>query len=254
MNKSIGSKASSPLHFARYEFKYILSAEKREAVENDLFFFLDYDPFVESQPGHRYFVRSLYFDSPTFTAFHDKIDGVKSRYKFRARTYSDSPAEDVPLFLEIKGRHNNLVYKHRTPVGQTIDWRTISHAQVGYELQKHASPSTVADQFRYDLLRKSLRPVALIDYQRRPYISKYDPNFRITFDEQLRATHTSQLFSNWSPAPRRILAGYTVVEVKFRHHLPAWFHQVIQAHELRRVSISKIVAGMERLNLAHDEQ
>jgi len=254
MNKSIRSEASSPLHFARYEFKYILSPEKRKAVENDLVFFLDYDPFVETRPDHRYFVRSLYFDSPTFTAFHDKIDGVKSRYKFRARTYSESPKEDVPLFLEIKGRHNNLVYKHRTPVTPAIDWDTISHSDVGHKLHKYAAASPVADQFQYDLFRKSLQPVALIDYHRRPYISKYDPNFRITFDEQLRATRTSQLFSNWSPAPRRILAGYTVVEVKFRHHLPAWFHQVIQAHELRRVSISKIVAGMERLNLAHDEQ
>jgi hypothetical protein len=50
-----------------------------------------------------------------------------------------------------------------------------------------------------------------------------------------------------------MIAGYTVLEVKFRHHMPSWFHQVIQAHELRRISISKIVTGMEALGMAFDE-
>jgi hypothetical protein len=36
----IGADAS-PLHFARFEFKYILSAAKRKAVEKDLLYFLD---------------------------------------------------------------------------------------------------------------------------------------------------------------------------------------------------------------------
>lgn len=245
--------STSPLHFARFEFKYILSAAKRKAVEKDLLYFLDYDPFVAQLPDHRYFVRSLYFDDPGYSAFHDKIDGLKSRYKFRVRTYVKTFTGSAPIFLEIKGRHNNLVYKHRTPVQPGVNWNTLVGNLVSSELLRKASKSQVRDQFEYDLYRKSLQPVALIDYQRRPYISKYDPSFRITFDEQLRATKTTGLFPGAASAPRRVLAGCTVVEVKFRHHLPAWFHQVIQAHELKRVSISKIVSGMEVLDMAYDE-
>jgi hypothetical protein len=76
---------ASPLHFARFEFKYILSAAKRKAVEKDLLYFLDYDPFVANRSDHKYLVRSLYFDDPNYSAFHDKIDGLKSRYKFRVQ-------------------------------------------------------------------------------------------------------------------------------------------------------------------------
>ena len=113
---------ASPLHFARFEFKYILSAAKRKAVEKDLLYFLDYDPFVAQLPDHRYFVRSLYFDDLNYSAFHDKIDGLKSRYKFRVRTYTQTFTGSAPIFLEIKGRHNNLVYKHRTPVQSETNW------------------------------------------------------------------------------------------------------------------------------------
>ena len=244
---------ASPLHFARFEFKYILSAAKRKAVEKDLLYFLDYDPFVANRPDHKYLVRSLYFDDPNYSAFHDKIDGLKSRYKFRVRTYEQTLTDNVPIFLEIKGRHNNLVYKHRTPVQPEANWSELKGNLFSSELLTKTEKSLVRDQFEYDLYRKSLSPVALIDYQRRPYISKYDPSFRITFDEQLRATKAVGLFPGNTAAPRRVLAGYTVVEVKFRHHLPSWFHQVIQAHELTRVSISKIVSGMEVLDMAYDE-
>ena len=116
-------EAHSPLNFARFEFKYILSAAKRKRLERDLQYFLDYDPFVEHLEDNKYFVRSLYYDDPRFTAFHDKIDGLHSRSKFRVRTYSQAFDAAIPIYLEIKGRHNNLVFKNRTPVlTEGVNW------------------------------------------------------------------------------------------------------------------------------------
>ncbi|MFT5111110.1 MAG: SPX domain protein involved in polyphosphate accumulation [Parasphingorhabdus sp.] len=245
----------SPLHFARLEFKYLLPAAKRKQVEKDLQYFLEFDPFVADREEHRYIVRSLYYDDLRYSAFHDKIDGLHTRSKFRLRTYTKSPQEPAPLFLEIKGRHNNLVFKHRAPVNRLgFDWGILSDQSLTKALLENTAASKVRDQFTFQLFRKNLRPVALIDYQRRPYISKYDPGFRITFDEQLLATRTRCLFPGPELQPRQVVAGYTVLEVKFRHHMPSWFHQVLQSHELRRISISKIVSGMEVLGLAKDEQ
>ena len=64
------------LHFSRFEFKYLLNAKRRGALESDLQHFLQYDPFVALQENHQYPVRSLYFDDPSYSAFHDKIDGI----------------------------------------------------------------------------------------------------------------------------------------------------------------------------------
>jgi len=254
---NIKEETRSPLHFARFEFKYILSQRKRDELEKALKYFLQYDPFVAKQPDHKYVVRSLYFDDPDYTAFYDKIEGLHSRSKFRLRTYSaeqPGPNSAVPLFLEIKGRHNNLVFKHRTPVHRGKEnWAELSGDALSQALLKNADKSSILDQFEYDLYRKRLTPVALIDYKRRPYISKYDTSFRLTFDEQLTATNVHCLYPDSVSRPIKILAGYTILEVKFHHHMPAWFHRIIQTHELNRVSVSKICKGMEVLGLAQDE-
>ena len=98
------------LHFARFEFKYILPQQLREDVESELQYFLELDPYVQSRADHKYFVRSLYYEDPHFTSFHDKQDGIHTRSKFRVRTYTNELDEETPCFLELKGRYNNLVF------------------------------------------------------------------------------------------------------------------------------------------------
>ena len=240
------------LHFARFEFKYVLPKSIRDDVEQELQYFLAYDPYVETRPNHKYFVRSLYFDTPSFSSFYEKHDGLHTRSKFRVRTYTDDPNEKAPSFLEIKGRHNNLVFKHRTPLeagGKAIQE---SGANFSDKILSIAGESKVKDQFEYELYRKRIQPVALVDYWRRPYVSKYDPEFRLTFDECLCGTETETLFPESSDRRRALIPGYTVLEIKFRHHIPSWFHRIIQSFELRRVSISKICEAVETLELAEN--
>jgi SPX domain protein involved in polyphosphate accumulation len=251
----MNSKLNSPLHFSRFEFKYILSANKRSILEDELNYFLQLDPFVKDQNDHKYTVRSLYFDDAFFSAFHDKVDGLHSRSKFRVRTYSRNVDVDTPVFLEKKGRHNNLVFKDRVLIDKNrIDWSDITGASLITNIMENINNNDVADQFKYDVYRKGIAPVALIDYERRPYVSKYDPTFRLTFDDNLTVQKVKEVFPNANnPDPKMILPGYTVLEVKFRHHMPSWFHKLIQAFQLKRVSISKICSGMEVLGLAFDD-
>jgi len=247
-------KKESLLHFARFEFKYIMSKKQRDDVEAHLVNFLEYDPFVASTPGHKYTVRSLYYDDSSYSAFHDKIDGLHTRSKFRLRTYSKDLSEKAPFFLEIKGRNNNLVFKHRTPVDiGDGSWPFKRGSQLTSAIIRNGTPSDVLDQFQISIFKNRIAPVALIDYKRRPYISKYDPTFRITFDEQIAAFNSDSIFPESRDQCRDVISGHTVMEVKFHHHMPSWFHRVIQAHQLKRVSISKICSGMEALDLAYDE-
>jgi len=46
------------------------------------------------------------------------------------------------------------------------------------------------------------------------------------------------------------LKGHTIVEGKFRHGLPIWFSNIIEKHQLKRVSIYKITAGMNVWQIA----
>jgi hypothetical protein len=135
-----------------------------------------------------------------------------------------------------------------------LSWRDLARQELIQAILKQGESSRVLEQFSYDCLHRRLSAVALIDYQRHPYISKFDTSFRLTFDSQLQVTQTSQLFPSAAVSRSlKVLPGYVILEVKFRHHMPAWFHAIIQAYELQRVSISKICAGMKRLGLADDD-
>jgi len=244
---------TTKLHFSRFEFKYLLPLALRKEVEAELAHFVDFDPFVESRPDHRYLVRSLYWDDARLTAFENKIDGHMVRSKFRIRTYTDDPNEPVPRFLEIKGRHNNLVVKHRTPMNVGVEQSAVRGDELAELVMDRCEPGPIHQEFSFQRYRRRIRPYCLIDYMRRPYVSRFDPEFRLTFDEELQATQTDCLFQKNTDRSVRVVAGYTVMEVKFKHHMPSWFHRIIQGYELRRLSFSKICEGTIALGLAEDD-
>ncbi|HLU39588.1 MAG TPA: polyphosphate polymerase domain-containing protein [Planctomycetota bacterium] len=237
------------LDFLRFEFKYVLPADLRREVERELGYFMQLDPFVGGCADKKYFVRSLYFDSPGYEHYFEKIDGMLQRAKFRVRTYARSPGE-AATFLELKGRHDALVFKHRAELRGATFAR--GSRDVAETVLACATEGPVLQRFRFERERRRLRPVMLIDYERRPYVSRYDHEFRLTFDDTLRATRTESLFpAPWENA-RDVLLGATIMEVKFRYHVPSWFHRILQSYDLRRQSISKVCEGMEVWQLHPD--
>ena len=240
------------LHFSRFEFKYILPRAVRDDLESELQYFIELDPFVEKQPGKKYLVRSLYYDNQAMACYYEKIDGVKRRAKFRVRTYTDVEGDGTASFLEIKGRHNAQVFKHRTELaagGSCAEASDNFYDETTRNVLGRLEEGAIKSQFICDLHKKALAPKMLIDYRRRPYFSKYDPEFRLTFDDSLSSAATSRLFPRaWEPH-RRFLPGYTILEVKFRQLVPSWFHRIIQTFELRRISVSKYCAGVEAFDL-----
>lgn len=248
------AEAGAKLNFSRFEFKYLLTDDQRREVEESLRHFVEFDAFVRELPKNQYFVRSLYFDDPQYSAFHEKIDGLHSRWKFRVRTYTKQQGDQSDCYLEQKGRHNNLVFKHRCLIGGAMaDLAGQRGEKLGRYLIENVPAGVVRNQFEYEIFRKRIAPIALIDYRRRPYYSRFDPGFRLTFDEDISVTRADSIFDGSLGCERKVLAGYTVLEIKFQHHLPAWFHSIIQAHEMCRLPISKICEGMQVLGMAHDE-
>ena len=96
----------------------------------------------------------------------------------------------------------------------------------------------------------NLRPRLLVDYERRPYVSAYSPDFRVTFDSALELTVTDRLFDRTADCQRLFMPGYSVVEVKFSSKVPAWFERLMGSYDLKPVTVSKYHKGMERTGLA----
>ena len=235
------------LHFSRFEFKYILPEAQRSELESELGYFMALDPYVSKQRHQRYFVRSLYFDDDSYSCYYEKTDGVMVRKKYRIRTYTDDRNEDCVIFLEIKGRYNALVYKHRVELPSSIKYSLdAGNDKLLTDLARIEDKSNVLTSFLFDAYRMRLKPCVLIDYERRPYVSKYAPDFRITFDDSLQAAVTGRLFCEPMDKRRIFLPGYCIIEVKLKRHIPSWFHRLIQSYELHRISVSKYCRGAER--------
>lgn len=248
---SVALTTASPLldtveEFSRYEFKYVLDAELCAQVETEISAFMRYDGFVHRELGNAYIVRSLYFDDPVCTNYYEKIDGQLDRRKYRLRTYAHEDTGEAPIYLEMKGRLNQRVYKRR----ERVETGEIGALLDPYRLTAPAETNEFLEGFLFAALRRRLAPVVLVDYIRRPYVSDYDMNFRVTFDSELRATATDRLFPGGESAWTLCEPGRTVVEIKFNRRIPAWFHRIVQAYGLHRRSISKFCRGMEVTGLA----
>ncbi len=234
--------------FSRFEFKYIIKKSISKAIQNEVRNFTREDTFVDKKST--YFVRSLYFDNNLFSNFNEKIDGIKNRHKFRIRTYVDYKDLHTPLFLEMKGRNNERTYKIRTKIEKNDLNLFYKHKDLS-DLKKKYLDNKLVEQYLFDSYRKKIVPKVLIDYMRLPLMSKNGLYFRLTFDSDIKACQSNSIFSNinnW----KTCIPGNDILEVKFDLTIPPWFHRIIQSYELKRVSVSKFVLGMEATNLAHD--
>jgi len=235
--------------FGRFEFKYLLNAQTRSRLEPELRDFMEIDPFCRERPAQNYLVRSLYFDDSAFSAYHEKVDGLLDREKFRLRTY-DAPGT-APCYLEIKGRQNHYSYKYRSPLDARLQdliaarcWSALATAEGG---------SPVSQRFAATASRRNLLPQAVVEYVRRPYVSRRDYRFRATFDSEIRGFRAATL-DRTRAAGVTVLRGLTVFEIKFEHALPVWFQRLIGAYELQRLSVSKYCRAAEALTLVRNPE
>ena len=245
--KKIQSKKDNEI-FSRFEFKYIIKKEISNSIKNELKNFTKKDTLTNNKS--EYLVRSLYFDNKMFSNFKEKIDGIKNRHKFRIRTYVDHQDLSTPLFLEIKGRNNQRTYKVRTKINKN-DLDIFCKQKDLFDLKNKYLENKLIDQYIFDCYRKKITPKVLIDYNRLPLVSKSGLYFRLTFDSNIKACVSNDIFdntNNWKPC----IPGNDILEVKFDFTIPPWFHRIIQSYELKRISVSKFVLGLEATNLAHD--
>tara|TARA_B100001063_G_scaffold247388_1_gene294189 strand:- start:8995 stop:9750 length:756 start_codon:yes stop_codon:yes gene_type:complete len=242
----------STQEFSRFEFKYILNEEIKNKIEKQVKEFMKFDGFVHTDLSDSYFVRSLYYDSPSSSNFYEKIDGIKKRKKFRLRTY-DKTFEKSPVFIEQKGRNVNRVYKLRTNIDKNDIDKFYLADDFEYLINNYGDKKII-NEFITDKVKRNISPVVLVDYIRRPYVSDYDMNFRITFDSHIMSRPSKNLFPEKADNEnfKKCLPGYTILEVKFHRKVPAWFHKIIMVYNLERVSVSKFVLGMKTSKIAID--
>ena len=236
----------------RYEFKYMVSDRYLEQLRRSILPFVETDPFADAGGKNEYTVRSIYFDTPNYDFYFEKIDGIKNRKKLRIRGY-DKPEDDNPVFLEIKRKYDIPIVKYRAPVNFVDAQDIFRKGNInGHVLKTVSNLEGYANskRFFYHVYSKNLRPTVLVVYDREAYYSKFDRTVRITFDKRLRGQAYPALDELYNESRlKSALHGRFILEVKFNNHFPGWLIPIISKYNLKKQSASKYVFTMDACNV-----
>lgn len=191
---------------------------------------LNYDEHNNKDGG--YFIRSVYFDSIFDSAFHEKLEGIEKRQKYRLRIYDP---DDQKVKFEVKNKMNNSILKE-TAVISRADAKEVLDQRYDV-LLKYNDPTL--NKIYCEFKRIPYRQVIMVDYFREAFTWPIN-NIRITFDKELSRNSTNlDLFSKTVICPRVYDKSTVIMEVKFDHHLPEWIKDIFKSISFTNNAISK---------------
>jgi hypothetical protein len=229
----------------RYEYKYLVDPTIVPELRSTVRLFAEPDLHAAGLPGGCYPVCSLYLDTDDLRLYRQSMNGEKTRFKLRLRSYSDTPGSTVQL--EIKRRMDRLVHKRRVALGRreidlfaekgTNGWTQGIPAPVLRELEVFADHTRLA----------SARPLLKVLYQREAYESRVE-SVRITFDTELH--HAVSFDWNLQHADRRwqrTPVRGVIFEIKFTDSFPSWVQDLVRRFGLQPQSIPKYAMSIAEM-------
>ena len=212
----------------RHEWKHVISYADMLILRQRLGAVMQLD---RNAIDGKYFIRSLYFDTPTDTALREKLDGVSRREKFRIRYYN----HDTSLIhLEKKSKLAGLGNKQSANL-TAEEAQKIVDGDIGWMLQaKHPLIRELYSKIQI----QQLRPKTIVDYVREPYV--YAPgNVRVTLDYDIRTGLGCTDFLNQG-CPTIPAGDCTIIlEVKWDKFLPDIIRSAVQLEGRRVTAFSK---------------
>lgn len=229
--------------FNRFELKYVITLQQAERIKTALRAYLI--PDEHGNKNGRYAVGSLYYDSPDFRCYREKVDGIKFRRKLRIRRYEAGEAltDEALVFVEIKQRIDRVTQKRRAILPYREALRLCNDRQIP---EHQAGDEAVIDEIFVYLGQYNLRPVSIVRYDRQAFVgTEYDIGLRVTFDTAL-SFQTHRLHLHEQPSGLFMLPPTQVVmEIKVNERIPYWLTELVAAHNLQMVRVSKYCRSIE---------
>ena len=228
----------------RFEFKYLVDEPTARSVRDFVQGHLDLDAYGARMPDWSYPVHSLYLDSPDLGLCRSTINGDRNRFKMRLRFYENHPAS--PVYLEIKRRKDNCIFKKRCGIHpRAVAGILAGHVpDPGDRIDGPDCRPGFLEEYLQLITRLGAAPVAHVAYRREAWISPADNSVRVTLDREVFWDEED----TGSPDvrmrhPVRVFGDQVVVELKFTDRFPAWFGDLVRTHHLVRCGAAKYVDG-----------
>ncbi len=171
-------------------------------------------------------INNIYFDTVGLQCYHDNVNGISERQKFRVRWYGNDVRNIQEPNLEIKYRMSEVGSKKIFPIAnfELFDLKNVTK-EVNHVLDK----------------RNDLTPVLLNSYNR-SYYGTPDKKYRITVDSNLRyfSFFSANRFIRYMTKEEAI-----VMEIKYEMEDDDYTDRLTQFFPLRQTKSSKYVTGVQ---------
>ncbi len=217
--------------FQRHEIKYLLSQKQKDAVLAAM------RPYMQLDCYGRTTIRNIYFDTDDFRVIRRSLERPVYKEKLRLRSYRTAQADEA-VFVELKKKYFDVVYKRRISLAQDTALRWLSGeddrplaGQIAQEI----------DCFRSFYV--TLAPRVFLSYEREAYFDAGTADFRVTFDENLRYRRQALSLSEPPGGTTLLPDGVTLMEIKTAGAMPLWMAHCLTRERIYKTTFSKYGAA-----------
>lgn len=213
--------------FQRYELKYLLTGQEKEAI------LFAMQPFMRLDDYGRTTIRNLYLDTDNFRLIRRSLEKPVYKEKLRIRTYRRIKPSDM-AYVELKKKYKSVVYKRRMALPE---YQVMKSFREGSALPVHSQIEEEIEYFRdyYGILR----PTVFLSYEREAYYALDGSDFRVTLDENILYREDNLSLTEEAYGSPLLGEGQTLMEIKTSGGIPLWMSHVLSSRQIYKTSFSK---------------
>ena len=212
--------------FRRVEQKYLLDKQQYESLLEMINNNIEKDKYYKST------ICNIYFDSDNYDLIVKSIEKPIYKGKVRLRSY-EIPNLDSNVFLEIKSKYDGVVGKRRVSCSLKEFYDYIDN-----DIMPNCNKQ-IMNEIDYYFKRYKLKPKLFLAYDRTSYFEKNNPNFRITFDKNIRSRETNLRLEYGDNGNLYFKSDTYIMELKTLGALPLWFTKILSQLKIYPMSFSK---------------
>lgn len=195
--------------FKRFEEKYMLTPEQQRLLLRGMKAHTKPDIYGRTTNCN------IYYDTDNWELVRKSIEKPVYKEKLRVRSYG-IPAPGGPVFIKIKKKYDDIVYKRRITVSSEISERYLAG-------QEKLSPeSQIGKEIEWFQKMHRAKPKVYIAYDRTSFAGIDDPELRITFDQDIRFREYALDLRKGDLDERMLPEGTILMEIKIPETTPLW--------------------------------
>ncbi len=153
------------------------------------------------------------------------------------RSYYPDPGENDFVFLEIKKKIGKIICKRRA---------VLKYPDALAFIEKHKYPEKtdymqhqVLGEIEYFIGKYNVRPAVFICYDRYAYFDNENPEFRLTFDSNIRSRRDRLDFCSGTDGELLLSENDYLMEIKISGSIPLWLVQLMSELKIFSTGFSK---------------